>query len=86
MCFLPTSSIIYCDNMSVITLSANSVYHSRIKHVDIDYHFVWERVRKGDLFVKYLPTDEQTIDVLTKELHSPSFVRYCSNLKLGFPN
>ncbi|CAN6716764.1 unnamed protein product [Malus baccata var. baccata] len=57
---------IYCDNTSAIVLSANPVYHSRIKHLDTDYHFVRERVHQGDLKVEYLPTDEQTTDILTK--------------------
>lgn len=69
--------------MSAIALSANLVYHSGIKHLDIDYHFVRERVRQGDLHIKYLFTDDQIADVLTKRLHSPTFVRHCFNLKLG---
>lgn len=72
--------------MSVIALSANLVFHSRIKHLDTDYHFVKERVQQGDLEVLYIPTDHQTANVLTKGLHSPSFVKHCYNLKLGNPS
>lgn len=42
--FLSTPPTIHCDNMSAIALSANPMFHSRIKHVDIDYHFVRERM------------------------------------------
>ncbi|XP_070660445.1 uncharacterized mitochondrial protein AtMg00810-like [Malus domestica] len=77
---------IYCDNMSAIALSANPVFHSRIKHLDTDYHFVRERVQQGDLEVLYIPTEEQTADVLTKGLHSPSFVKHFYNLKLENPS
>ncbi|KAM2142505.1 hypothetical protein ACFX1Q_008652 [Malus domestica] len=77
---------IHCDNMSVIALSANPVFHSRIKHLDTDYHFVRERVQQGDLEVLYIPTEEQTADVLTKGLHSPSFVKHFYNLKLENPS
>ncbi|KAM2961779.1 hypothetical protein FF1_031321 [Malus domestica] len=83
---LPFQPTIFCDNKSAIALSANPVYHSRIKHLDTDYHFVRERVHNGDLLVEYLPTDEQTADILTKGLHSPQFTRHCFNLKLGFPS
>ena len=55
---LPIQPTIFCDNMSAIALSANPVYHSRIKHLDMDYHFVRERVHNGDLLVDYLPTDD----------------------------
>lgn len=76
--------IIYCDNMLAVALSANLVYHSRIKHLDTNYHFVGERVHKGDLLVQHLPTNEETIDVITKGLRTPTFNRHCFNLKLGY--
>lgn len=63
---LPNPPMIHCDNMSAIALSANPVLHSRIKHLDTDYHFVRERVQKKDLEVVYIPIDEQTTYLLTK--------------------
>ncbi|KAM1712705.1 hypothetical protein ACFX12_023549 [Malus domestica] len=72
--------------MSAIALSSNPVFHSRIKHLDTDYHFVRERVQRRDLEVLYIPTEEQTADILTKGLHSPSFLKHCYNLKLGNPS
>lgn len=83
--YLPSPPMMYCDNMSTIALSANLVFHSRIKHLDTDYHFVKEIVQQGDLEVKYVPTDEQMADVLTKGLHSHTFVKHSFNLKLGNP-
>ncbi|CAN6555176.1 unnamed protein product [Malus baccata var. baccata] len=84
--FLPTPPVIRCDNMSTIALSANPVFHSRIKHLDRDYHFVLETVQQGDLEVSYIPTKDQYADILTKGLHGPSFVKHCYNLKLGNPS
>ncbi|CAL2264036.1 unnamed protein product [Prunus armeniaca] len=49
--YLPDPPVAYCDNLSTLTLSSNPVYHSRIKHLDIDFHFVRERVQKKDLLV-----------------------------------
>ena len=85
-CSVHQPPIIHCDNMSVIALSSNLVFHSRIKHLDTNYHFVRERVQKEDLEVLYIPTEEQTADVLTKGLHSPLFLKHCYNLKLGNPS
>ena len=82
---LPFPPVIYCDNKSAIALSANPIFHSRIKHLDTYYHFIRERVQKGDLQVQYLPTEDQTADILTKGLHSPSFLKHSFNLKLGNP-
>ncbi|KAM2478675.1 hypothetical protein PS1_002490 [Malus domestica] len=84
--FLDAPPTIHCDNMSAIALSANLVFHSRIKHLNTDHHFVRERVHEGDLEVLYIPTEEQTADVLTKGLHSPSFVKHFYNLKLENPS
>ncbi|KAM1541869.1 hypothetical protein ACFX15_011235 [Malus domestica] len=82
---LNSAPVIYCDNKSAIAISANPVFHSRIKHLDTDYHFVREKVQQGDLQVHYLSTEDQTADILTKGLHSPLFLKHSFNLKLGNP-
>ncbi|KAM1023651.1 hypothetical protein ACFX2A_045494 [Malus domestica] len=83
--FLSSPPTIHCDNMSAIALTANPVFHYRIKHLDTDFHFVRERVQQGDLEMVYIPTENQTADVLTKGLHSPAFLRHCYNLRLSTP-
>lgn len=84
--FLPTPPAINCDNMSTITLSVNPVFHSWVIHLDTIYHFVRERVQQGDLEVYYIPTEDQSVDILTKGLHGPLFFKHCYNLKLGNPS
>ena len=83
--FLPAPPDLHCDSISALSLSTNPIFHSRIKHLDIDYHFVRERVQKKDIVVHYISIDNQVADVLTKGLHSPVFVKHCSNLSLGVP-
>ncbi|XP_021819565.1 uncharacterized protein LOC110761405 [Prunus avium] len=83
--FLPEPPLMHCDNLSALALSSNPVYHSRIKHLDIDFHFVREHVQRKDLNVHYIPTNEQVADVFTKGLHGPLFARHCSNLRLANP-
>jgi hypothetical protein len=75
--------LIHCDNISAIYLASNPVFHSRMKHLQIDYHFVRERVIKGDLLVQHVSSADQFADVLTKGLSSPLFRHHCSNLMLG---
>ncbi|XP_020414805.1 uncharacterized protein LOC109947875 [Prunus persica] len=48
---LPLPPTIFCDNLSALALSSNPVFHSRIKHLDTDFHFVRERVQRNDLIV-----------------------------------
>jgi histone deacetylase 1/2 len=75
--------IIHCDNISAISLASNPVFHSRMKHLQIDYHFVRERVIKGDLLVQHVSSADQFADILTKGLSTPLFRHHCSNLMLG---
>ncbi|CAL2260817.1 unnamed protein product [Prunus armeniaca] len=80
--YLPDPPIAYCDNLSALALSSNPVYHSWIKHLDIDFHFVREQLQKKDLLVQYVSTDEQLADVFTKGLHGPIFSQHCAHLRL----
>ncbi|KAB2600341.1 hypothetical protein D8674_010612 [Pyrus ussuriensis x Pyrus communis] len=84
--FLPSAPLLHCDNLSTLALCSNPVFHTRIKHLDTDFHFVRERVQKGDLGVQYIPIEAQVVDVLTKGLHSPLFVHHCTTLRLGYPS
>lgn len=83
--YLDTPPSLHYDNIFALALSTNPVFHSRIKHMDTDYNFIWERVLKKDVTVHYIPTKNQVDDVLIKGLHSPVFIKHCHNLKLGYP-
>jgi hypothetical protein len=80
---LQIPSLIHCDNISAISLASNPVFHSRMKHLQIDYHFVRERVIKGDLLVQHVSSADQFADILTKGLSIPLFQHHCFNLMLG---
>ena len=84
--YVPSPPLLHCDNLSTLALSSNPVFHSRIKHLDTDFHFVRERVQRGDLLLHYVPTDEQIADVLTKGLHSRLFKFHHTNLRLVPPH
>ncbi|OIT01020.1 putative mitochondrial protein, partial [Nicotiana attenuata] len=64
-------STIFCDNISSIYLAQNPVQHARTKHVEIDIHFVREKVAAGILQVHYVPSQDQLADLFTKALPSP---------------
>ncbi|PRQ44691.1 putative RNA-directed DNA polymerase [Rosa chinensis] len=79
---VPCAPLLKCDNLSALALASNPVFHSKIKHLDNDFHFVRERVQHNDLRLEYVSTTEQTADVLTKGLASPIFRTHCVNLRL----
>ncbi|PRQ54450.1 putative RNA-directed DNA polymerase [Rosa chinensis] len=82
---VPAPPLLKCDNLSAIALCSNLVFHSRIKHLDNDFHFVRERVQRRDLMLQYVPTSHQTADIFTKGLHSPVFKEHCTNLSVFSP-
>jgi hypothetical protein len=59
---------LFIDNKSAISLSKNPVFHDRSKHIDLRYHFIRECAEVGKVEVKYVNTEEQLADILTKPL------------------
>jgi hypothetical protein len=53
---LTRNTLIYCDNVSVVYLASNSVQHQRTKHVDIDLHFIHDKVTIGEVCILHVPT------------------------------
>ena len=64
---------IYCDNVGATYLSANPVFHSRMKHLALDFHFVRGNVQSGALRVSHVSTKDQLADALTKPLPRARF-------------
>ena len=64
------ATVIYEDNQGCIALSENPVLHKRTKHIDIRYHFTRERVESGEIALRYVATEHQLADLLTKALSS----------------
>ena len=65
--------LIWCDNISATALAANSVFHARSKHIEIDLHFVRDKVLHKELLIQYVPPTDQLADVFTKHVPSCQF-------------
>jgi hypothetical protein len=81
-CPLRRDAIIYCENISVVYLSTNPVQHQRTKHVEIDLHFVRERVALGEVRVMHVPTSSQYADIFTKGLPTSVFTEFRFSLNV----
>ncbi|KAH9647867.1 retrovirus-related pol polyprotein from transposon RE1 [Citrus sinensis] len=66
--------VIWCDNVSAKELAYNPVFHSRTKHIEINPHFIRDKVLAGDLKILYVPSAEQIADIMTKPLNSTQFI------------
>jgi hypothetical protein len=65
--------LIYGDNQGALKLAQNPQYHNRTKHIDIVYHFIRERISKGEIKVEFIPTKEMIADILTKAMSPKQF-------------
>lgn len=76
-------SRLWCDNIGAIYLTANPIFHCRIKHVEIDLHFVREMVQAGHLDIQHLSSEYQVADAFTKPLQISLFLSLCDKLPLS---
>nr|GEW18602.1 ribonuclease H-like domain-containing protein [Tanacetum cinerariifolium] len=77
-----TATLVYCDNVSVVYMSANLVQHQRTKHIEIDIHFVRDKVAAGHVRVLHVPSRFQYADIFTKGLPYPLFTDFRSSLSI----
>ena len=73
---------VYCDNKVVIAITHNPVLHNRTKYIEVDKHFIKEKVDAGVICISYLPTTEQIGDMLTKGFLKRQFDKCLSKLAM----
>ena len=64
---------LYCDNKSAINIAHHPVQHNRTKHVEVDGHFIKEKLDNGLVCILHVSTDGLLEDVLTKGLNNTRF-------------
>lgn len=79
-CPMKTATLVFCDNISSVYLSNNPVQHQRIKHIEIDLHFVREKVALGQVKVIHVPSSLQFADIFKKGLPTTLFKEFRSSL------
>jgi hypothetical protein len=78
--YLASPPVLWCDNVSALALASNPIFHARTKHIEVDYHFVREKVLNRDIFLKFISTHDQVADLFTKGLPSAQFLALKSKL------
>ena len=73
------------DNQSAIALVNNSMLHSRIKHIDIQHHYIKDEVTVDRIELFYVLTENMIADELTKSLTHVKFFTFIrqTNMKIS---
>ena len=70
------ATIIYCDNQGAQALIRNPISHARSKHIDIQHHFVRDKVQDSTLELRHVVSNDQVVDDLTKSLPKDKFLKF----------
>ena len=68
------------DNQGSIALAKKTELHKRTENIDMRYHFVCEKVEDGQVVLKYCPTQDMLVDIMTKAIHADQFANLRTKL------
>ncbi|RVX08923.1 Retrovirus-related Pol polyprotein from transposon RE2 [Vitis vinifera] len=69
-----------CNNQAALHIASNPVFHERTKHIEVDCHFIREKIESGCVATSFVNSNDQLADIFTKSLRGPRIKYICNKL------
>jgi hypothetical protein len=71
----PAPTTLFIDNQSAISVAKNPEHHGQMKHLDLAYYWLRDKVAENRIKVVHMATEEMPADLLTKALPKPQVAK-----------
>ena len=69
----PEPALLYYENKAALHIAANSIFHERTRHIEMDCHYIRDKIQNGSVATRFVNSTNQLADVLTKALGKDDF-------------
>ena len=69
-----------CDNQMALHIASNPVFQERTKHIEVECHFIREKIASGCMTISFVNSSDQQVDIVTKSLRGPRIQYICNKL------